>query len=157
MWVAAETSASAATSLASVPAGSQVGSHSGSTATVACGHWWKRKPLAEPSQGPGLGDIASGDGQHGFSSLVDIGRVGVPRTWLSRWGYSQLGHVAVVGGGLGYPTRTGSAAVYPQGSGEKMSGEVGGLDCARLVEQVAGVVQESEMPTVDLVPVLFTG
>jgi hypothetical protein len=57
MWVAAETNVSAATSLASVPAGSQVGSHSGSTATVACGHWWKRKPLAEPSQGPGLGDI----------------------------------------------------------------------------------------------------
>lgn len=35
-----------------------------------------------------------------------------------------------------------------------MFGEVGGLDCARFVEQVAGVVQKSEVPTVDVVPVL---
>jgi len=50
-----------------------------------------------------------------------------------------------------------SAAVYPPGSTEKVSGEVGGLDCARLFEEVAGVVQQPEMPTVDVIPVLFTG
>ena len=48
IWVVAEASISAATSLASVLAGSQVGSHVGWTAAVACGLWWNRKPLAEP-------------------------------------------------------------------------------------------------------------
>jgi len=48
-------------------------------------------------------------------------------------------------------------SLAPKVSGEKMSGEEGGLDCACLVEQVAGVVEQSEMPTVDVVPVLLTG
>ena len=42
-------------------------------------------------------------------------------------------------------------------SREKVPGEVGGLDSARLVEELAGVVQQPEVPTVDVVPVLFTG
>jgi hypothetical protein len=51
IWVVAEASISAATSLASVLAGSQVGSHVGWAAAVACGLWWNRKPLAEPCIG----------------------------------------------------------------------------------------------------------
>lgn len=51
----------------------------------------------------------------------------------------------------------GSHPSVPKVSGEKMSREVGGLDSARLFEQVAGVVEQSEMPTVDVVPVLLTG
>jgi len=60
----------------------------------------------------------------------------------------SAGHVAVVG----VSSRIRPAQYPPpctrRGSGEKVSGEVGGLDCARLVEQVAGVVEESEVSTV---------
>lgn len=79
----------------------------------------------------------------------------VTRTWRSRCGFSELGKWR----SLGWPRVSEQHSIrrrVPVGSGEKMSGEVGGLDCARFVEQVAGVVQESEMPTVDVVPVLFT-
>jgi hypothetical protein len=51
----------------------------------------------------------------------------------------------------------GSHSSVPKVSAEQMSREVGGLDRACLVEQVAGVVEKSEMPTVDAVPVLLTG
>jgi hypothetical protein len=40
---------------------------------------------------------------------------------------------------------------------EKVFGEVGGLDGACFVEQVAGVIEEPEVSTFEVVPVLLTG